>query len=252
MSDASIPNFKTYAEGEPIPRVDPEDLKRMRVFRPIPGCQWLKDLQAALSPGADVAAVSLRGRMIDTSIVYKLLTPWQHDEELDDAVFRIAATFPLRELKHKSYMIPGDEHFGFDPNVFVQRLIEETGISHVCEPVTTKVPEGGRCYSRFSANFKGQGPPDPEREAKRQARELVWNIWKRFAPSLDKVLSHRDKEQASEVVATFFADFLMDNIDLVREVEASFMAGNGIGPFDGRLDLLAEMERRAQSGGHAA
>jgi hypothetical protein len=66
------------------------------------------------------------------------------------------------------------------------------------------------------------------------------------------VLSHRDKEQASEVVATFFADFLMDNIDLVREVEASFMAGNGIGPFDGRLDLLPEMERRAQSGGHAA
>jgi hypothetical protein len=110
------------------------------------------------------------------------------------------ATFPLRYLKHKSYMIAGDEHFGFDPNAFVQRLIEETGIPHVWEPVATKIAEGGRCFVTESVKFEGQ-VPNPEREAKRKARRVVWNMWKRFAPSLDRVPSHSDKEQASEVAA---------------------------------------------------
>jgi hypothetical protein len=240
MTDAgAVPKFKTYAEDEPIPQVDPEDLKRRwSIKRP-----WsLQDLQAAWGHEADSSAVSSRDGMIRTLTIYKLLTPWQHGEELDDDVFRIAATFPLRELKHKSYMIPGDEHFGFDPNAFVQRLIEETGITHVWEPVATKVPEGGRAFTTMSANFKGQ-VADPEREAKRQARDLVWNIWKRCAPSLDQVLSNTDKEDASEMVARFFADFLMDNIDLVRQLEGSFMAGNGGGP----LELWFELEQKAQS-----
>ena len=50
--------------------------------------------------------------MITTLIAYKLLTPWQHGEELDDAVFQVAATFPLRELKQKPYIISGDQRFG--------------------------------------------------------------------------------------------------------------------------------------------
>jgi hypothetical protein len=235
---AEIPNFRTYNEGDPIPPVNPDDLKRRwNIKRP-----WtLEDLQAAWGHEADSSAVSSRYRMIGALTCYKLLTPWQHGKELDDAVFRIAATFPLRELKHKNYMVPGDEHFGFDPNAFVQRLIEETGIAHVWEPVATKVPEGGRAYSTVSATFKGQ-IPDLEREAKYQARELVWHIWKRCAPSLDQVLSNTDKEDASEMVARFFADFLMDNIDLVRQLEASFMAGNGGGP----LCLWIELERKAQ------
>ena len=28
MADTDIPKFKTYADGDPIPPVDPEDLKR--------------------------------------------------------------------------------------------------------------------------------------------------------------------------------------------------------------------------------
>jgi len=40
---------------------------------------------------------------------------------------------------------------------------------------------------------------------------------------LDDLLSHLDKKQ----VAGLFADFLMDNIDLVRQIESSFRAGNG-------------------------
>lgn len=175
--------------------------------------------------------------MIDTLNIFKLLTSWQHGEELDDAVFRVAATLPLWELKHQSYMIPGDERFGFDPNVFVQQLIDETGISHVWEPVATKVREGERLWVSMSVNV-----PTPERDGKRQARQLVWDIWKRFAPSLDPVLAHRHKEHASTLVARLFADFLMDNIDLVRQLESSFSSGKG----PGGMDVLEELERKAQ------
>jgi hypothetical protein len=242
MADPSIPKFKTYAEGEPILPVDPEDIKRFWHVKPPwgPG----NDEQSACSPGADTAAVYRRWVMIQTLTTYNLLTPWQHGEELDDAVFRIAATFPLRELKSKPYMISGDERFGFDPNAFVQRLIEETGVSHVWEPVATKIAEGGRCIVTQSVDFAGQ-VPNPEREAKRKTRQVVWNIWKRFAPSLDQVLAHSDKEHASEVVATIFADFLIDNIDLVRQVEDSFRGHAG----DSKLDPMIELERRAQRGG---
>jgi hypothetical protein len=172
------------------------------------------------------------------------VTPWQHAEELDDAVFRIAATFQVREHRQKNYMVPGDERFGFDPNAFVERLIEETGVSHVWRPVATRIPEGERIIVTMSANFKGQAP-DPERGARYYARQLLWEIWKRFSPSLDRIVSHRDKEQASEIVATLFADYLMDNIDLVQQLESSFRGEKGSWP---RLDLLSELERRAHFG----
>lgn len=108
--------------------------------------------------------------MVDTLTRYneeQLLAPWHHGEDLHEAVFRIAATFPLRHLEHRPYMIPGDEYFGFDPNAFVQRLIEETGISHVWEPVATKVPEGGRGFVTTLFTLRGS-VPNPEHEAKQQ------------------------------------------------------------------------------------
>ena len=238
-----------YKEGDPIPPVEPQEIERMWEYdrthsrMGADGWQWRQDRNAACSPGADISAVSGRCAMVATMTRYnrgQLVAPWQHGEKLDDAVFRVAATLPLRKLKHENYMIPGDDLFPFDPNAFVQQLIDQTGISHIWEPVATKVR--GRTYHAISAHFVGQAL-NPERDAKRQARELVWNIWKRFAPSMDQVLSHCDKEHASMIVATFFADFLMDNIDLVRQVEASFRADNLGGLPVGVLD---ELERRAQ------
>ena len=242
MSDAPTRNFKTYAEGEPIPPVNPEDLKHFWHVKPPwrPG----NDVQSACSPGADVAAVYRRWVMIQTLTTYNLLTPWQHGEDLDDAVFRIAGTFPLREYEHKRYMIPGDELFGFDPNAFVQKLIEEIGISHVWEPVQTKIPEGGRGLSTCSVAYAGQ-VPNPERKAKQQARQVLWEMWKRFSPSLDEMVAHSDKEQAAQVVATFFASFLLDNMDLVRQLEESFRDLQHV-PLD---PILSELERKAQRGG---
>jgi hypothetical protein len=250
MADDSIPNYKDYKEGEPIPSVDPEDIKRMWEYERTHsrvganGCQWLQGMKAALSPEAEFSDVSSRHGMIGTLTIYKLLAPWQHGEQLDEAVFRVAATLPFRYLKHKSYMIPGDEHFGFDPNAFVQRLVEETGISHVWEPVATKVAEGGRGFVTESVRFKGQ-VPNPEREAKQQARQVLWKMWKRFAPSLDEVVSHSDKEHASEIVATFYANFLLDNIDLVRQLEDAFRDMQHV-PLD---PILSELERKAQQWG---
>jgi hypothetical protein len=249
MADTDIPDipkFKTYAEGEAIPPLDPEDIKRMWEYERThsqvgaDGGKWLRDLKAALSPEAEFSDVSSRHGMIGTLTIYKLLGPWQHGEELDDAVFRIAATIPLRYLKHKRYMIPGDEHFGFDPNAFVQGLIEETGISHVWEPVSIKVSEGGRS---FSWSLVGGAQRDPDAKAKHASRQILWEIWKRFSPSLDEVVSHRDKEQATHIVATFFANFLLDNIDLVRQLEDAFRDLQHV-PLD---PILSELEQRAQS-----
>jgi hypothetical protein len=157
MPDAEIPKFRIRKEGEPIPPVDPEDLRRRWNIK------TSEDLQAAESHEADSSAVSHRHGMIRilTNInIYhgQLLAPWQHGEELDDAVFRVAAAFPIRALRDGVYQIAGDEIFGFDPNAFVQRLIEETGISHVWEPIPTKISEGGFAYSTVSVTFKGQGP----------------------------------------------------------------------------------------------
>lgn len=246
MADTDISKFKNYVEGESIPLVDPEDIKRMHEYERTQsrvganGCQWLQGLKAALGPEADFSDVSSRHRMIRTLTIYKLLAPWQHGEELHEAVFRIAATIPLRYLKHKRYMIPGDENFGFDPNAFVRRLIEETGISHVWEPVSIKVPEGGRTFSYSSVG--GAQERDPDATAKHAARQILWEIWKRFSPSLDEVVSHSDKEHASYIVATFFANFLLDNVDLVRQLEDSFRDMQHI-PMD---PILSELERRAQ------
>jgi hypothetical protein len=181
MASTDIPNFKTYAEGEPIPPVDPEDLKRRWKIK-IPWSS--EDLHAAWQHEADISAVSSRFGMLRMMAHFnhgQLLAPWKRGEQLDDAAFRVAATFPIRELRPKGYMIPGDDYFGFDPNAFVQRLVEATGVSHVWEPVATKVPEGGRGYTTGSATFEGQRTPDHEREANYQARELLWQIWNRFA-----------------------------------------------------------------------
>jgi hypothetical protein len=242
MPDAEIPKVRIRKEAE-IPPVDPEGMKRMRNLKPP---HSFENMQAACGPGADISAVLSRDGMIGMLTHLKLLTPWQHGEELDD-VFRVAATFPMRVFKHKAYKIAWDDIFPFDPNAFVQRLIEETGISHVWEPIPTKI-RGRFSYSTVSATLRGQaqGPPDPQREAKHQARQLLWDIWSRFA-NLDRLLSHSDEQAVSDkeafhLVTMLFDDFVADSHDLLPEVESAFRSGDGMPP----LTVLTELERRAQ------
>lgn len=235
-SNCNIPHFRIYRDGEPIPAVDPEDVKR--VWKLIPPWRPGNDQQSACSPGADVSAVTLRTNMIDTLNTHELLTPWKHGEELDDAVFRVAATFPVHGITYKSYKIAGDELYPFDPNAFVRQLIDETGIQYVWKPVPTRLEEGGLCFT-LDGGVEGQ---DPDTLARRGARELAWEIWKRFAPSLDEVVAHSDKEHASLIVATLFADFMMDNMDLINRVQDWLKRHEGDG-----VHALKELERKAQS-----
>jgi hypothetical protein len=207
MPDAETPRFRVSNEGDPIPPVDPEDLKRRWSTRKQRlTCEAARTGQ---SQEADRVAVSHRFRMVSMLAEDfnhgQLLAPWKHGEDLDDAVFRLAATFPMRPLRQHVYMVPGDSMAGFDPNAFVEKLIEETGISHTWKPVLARIPEGSSScgYMKLRVGREGQAPPDPkagaealkkfiapqsEREAKHDARELLWAVWSKCHPSLVDLL----------------------------------------------------------------
>jgi hypothetical protein len=198
----------------------------------------MQDLKAACSPDADIPAISSRNGIIDTLTIYKVLGPWQRGEDFDDAVFRVAARFPIREFRHRNYMIEGDECFGFDPNAFVQQLVSETGIADTGKTIPTKIGEGGRQWGGSPIAAVNE---TPERRAEREAREVLWQIFKRLSPILDLLTSNDDKKNSVHHSALLFADFLLDNIDLVRKLE------DGLKNRElWHSDVLKELEQRAQ------
>lgn len=244
MADADA---KTDKDRDPIPPVDPEDIKRMWEFERrrnkigTDGWKWLQDMKAALSPGADLPAVSSRCGMVQTVAHYnrgQLLAPWQHGDELDDAVFRVAAAIPMKMLAYKGYNVAGDDRFGFDPNEFVRQLIEQTGISHTWEPLSPKVPEGQRSFVVSTISDRSV---DPDRQAKQKAQEVLWMIFRRFSPIIDSLIPHGDAEGVAHNAAVSFADYLSDNNELVRKVEDWFRTHEGNG-----IDTLKELEQRAR------
>jgi hypothetical protein len=239
MSDTESSQFRVPNEGEPIPPVDPEDLRH----------RWnIKHedrealIAAQIQEGDRTAAVWSRDRMIRMLTECfnhgQLLAPWQHGAELDDAVFRVAATFPIRPLHQHTYKVAGDEIYGFDPNAFIHKLIEETGISHVWEPIPATIPEGAWSYSIIRA---GSGPPpDSESETRHKIRELLWAVWSKCHPNLSRPSPKHEHDTA--VIAMLFADFAIDNVDLARE----FVSHVASGETRDRLAILLELERRAQ------
>jgi hypothetical protein len=263
MPDPESPQFRVPNEGEPIPAVDPEDLKRRwNTRRQRLTCEATR---AAQSQEADKVAVAHRFRMISMLAEGfnhgQLLAPWKHGEELDDTVFRLAATFPMRPLRQHVYKVPGDSMAGFDPNAFVEKLIEETGISHTWEPVLARIPEGSSScsYMKLRVGREGQAPPDPkagaealkkfiapqsEREAKHDARELLWAVWSKCQPNISRPSGNIPAELAAASVAMHFADFAIDNIDLAREFVSRRYDGEG----RDRLTVVLELERRATWG----
>jgi hypothetical protein len=184
----------------------------------------------------------------------ELLAPWQHDGELDDSVFRVAATFPIRPLRQHTYKVPGDSLYGFDPNAVVEKLVEETGISHTWEPVLARSPEG-RSSCTYTKTRAIVGPRDPEaakealkkrmagelseREVKQDARELLWAVWTKCQPNLSRASGNHEIHVAS--VAWHFADFAIENIDLALE----FVSVKGSRD---RLAIVLELERNAKFG----
>ena len=111
-------------QGAAIPPVDPLDLRhvlelyeRVDAQRHNLGMEGSgaigADLMAtACSPGADVGAVWVRSALLGLMVKQGVLADWQHGTQLDDGVYRVAATMPLNG-------------FQFDPIAFVRRLREE-------------------------------------------------------------------------------------------------------------------------------
>jgi hypothetical protein len=149
-------------------------------------------------------------------------------------VFRLAASFPLHERQHVPYKITGDELYPFDPNAFLQSLVEETGVAHTWEPVPTKITDGGRSYAM---SFMPSAAPDSDREARHKTRALLRLIWNRFS-GIDDVVG---PEQArAELSAVLFEDFLIANTDLVQRVVDAYRNADHVG-----MDTLPEIEERA-------
>jgi hypothetical protein len=238
MPDAETPRFRVSNEGEPYPSVDPEDLKRVWKIQPGDKQAWIAERARDLNH----SAISKRCWMIrvlaDKPV--QLLAPWQRGTELDDAVFRLAATFPIRPLRQHTYHLAGDSHYGFDPNAFVQKLIEETGIPHVWEPVPATVTGGcGYTFIRVgSGTTTFPPPPDSEREIRQKIRELLWAVWSKCQPNISRP-SPNHVEYDVPVIAMQFAEFAIDNNDLARE----FISGSG-----DRLTTVLQLERNATWG----
>ena len=111
MSDA-LENLSSFGgnPGEPVPEVDPEDLKTiwqeardLEAKHPGHNVAIGVDLvEAICKPGANAQAVWYRSSMILGFIRFApgLLAPWVKDEQVSDAVFRTMAAIPMEWIGH--------------------------------------------------------------------------------------------------------------------------------------------------------
>jgi len=101
----SFRNFiKTAEDGAVIPPVDENDLKalhelcveRAKRYCGKDGVISIESTARACSPTANLPAVWLRHTQLRSLYRHGLLTEWQHGTVLDNAVFRLAASIPMR------------------------------------------------------------------------------------------------------------------------------------------------------------
>jgi len=126
MSD--VPDLWS-APGDEVAAVNPDDLRNvwamMRGVQARAGGQQCaidgRMYENVCSPGADVMAVWYRASMLGLLQRWpeSPLTAWTHDGELDDTVFRVAATFPMKRMG------VGVVHDG--PPFDVQELLNQIG-----------------------------------------------------------------------------------------------------------------------------
>jgi len=113
--------IRAAEEGAAIPPVTEDDLRRLhqlcvdmtKRYSGKDGVVSLDLMGRACSPGANLPAVWLRHTQLRSLVRQGLLAEWQHGTNLDDVVFRVAATVPMNGLE-------------FDPEVFIRRLRQET------------------------------------------------------------------------------------------------------------------------------
>jgi len=101
--------MEAYAAGQPVPAVDPADIKAARELAR--RADTRKTTEGAVgidvrlfvevcSPGANIPAIALRGTLISLLLHLELLNPWLRGEDLDGAVYRVAADFPIAGIEH--------------------------------------------------------------------------------------------------------------------------------------------------------
>lgn len=95
--------------GEPVPEVDPNDIKTTwKLYRETaarnPGKQFaigMGAIEHVCKPGADSVAVHHRLAMLQIFVDWlrEPLAPWIKDGELDDVLFRAAAQTPMKWME---------------------------------------------------------------------------------------------------------------------------------------------------------
>jgi hypothetical protein len=96
--------IKAAEEGAAIPPVAEHDLKRLhelcvqraKRYCGKDGVVTIDSMARACSPDANLPAVWLRHAQLRSLYRQGLLAEWQHGTALDDAVFRLAATIPIK------------------------------------------------------------------------------------------------------------------------------------------------------------
>lgn len=89
-----------------VPAVNPGDLRNVcKLFGDVearaPGrCAAIGNsvYERVCSPGADVMSVWYRAWVLK-EMMPEQLASWRHDGQFDDAVFEVAATFPMQKMK---------------------------------------------------------------------------------------------------------------------------------------------------------
>jgi len=121
-------DWKFVADNGPIPSVNPADLRSVEAVQRdvrsrFPGKQVIMDDDAwkrACSPGGDLFAMFYRIAFLEMLADQGLLSPWLHNGELDDAVFKVFATFPIKRIQKGS-----QEGFPFDIQELTKQIENE-------------------------------------------------------------------------------------------------------------------------------
>ncbi len=112
--------FLGVQQDEPIPEVDPTDLRRFhenmseRCREAGPGVAIGLGALASSTSGADTGPLCVRNWLLGIMSMQGLLADWQQGTEMDGSVYRVAATIPVNGVQ-------------FDPEAFVTRLRAESG-----------------------------------------------------------------------------------------------------------------------------
>lgn len=112
--------FVGVQQDQPIPEVDPNDLKRFhentteRSREAGPGVAIGLGALGLTISGTDAGPLCVRNWVLGIALMQGLLVDWQQGTELDGSVYRVAANIPVNGVQ-------------FDPDAFVTRLRAEKG-----------------------------------------------------------------------------------------------------------------------------